>query len=258
MTLPLSVFIICCNEQERIGLVLNALKDISDDIVVVDSGSTDSTVEIVKNYTDRIYFKKWEGFGPQKVYAESLCKNKWILNLDADEILQDSVKSSIFDLFQKKECDRASAYSLRICHVSHLSKSKKPRLFCPVNITPRLYNRQKAQFKESAVHDKLKILDGTNPVTLKGVVSHVSLKSFSHMWGKIKSYSELQAQDWYEKGRNPSIFKLLYDPPLFFLKSYVVRRLCFVGFEGFVISLAISAGRAQRILWTRKKHRKVI
>jgi glycosyltransferase involved in cell wall biosynthesis len=253
MSLPLSVFIICRDEVERIGLVLDSVKNLSDDIVIVDSGSVDGTLETVKNYTDRIYTKKWEGFGPQKVYAESLCKHEWILNLDADEILLSDIQNSIRALFQKNEEDRAVAYSLKICHVSHLSKTRKPRPFCPVNITPRLYNKNKAGFKNSAVHDKLEIFDGSKPEILKGDVAHISLKSFSHMRKKIKSYSTLQAQDWFDNGRHPSLLKLSYDPLAFFFKSYFIRRLCFVGYEGFVISCAISVGRAQRILLTRKK-----
>lgn len=253
MKLPLSIFIICCNEVERIGLVLDSVQDLCDDIVVVDSGSTDGTLELVKKYTDRVYHKDWEGFGAQKVYGESLCKQDWILNLDADEILLDDVKDSIREVFDVSEEDRESAYSLRICHVSHLSKSRKPHRFCPVNVTPRLYDKKHAGFKDSTVHDKLVVFKrGAIPV-LGGCVAHISLKSFSHMRDKIKSYSELQANAWFDKGRKPSLFKLLYDPPAFFLKSYFLRRLCFVGYEGLVISKAISFGRAQRILLTRDK-----
>ncbi|MBL4589374.1 MAG: glycosyltransferase family 2 protein [Alphaproteobacteria bacterium] len=253
MTLPLSIFIICCDEVERIGLVLESVKNLSDDIVIVDSGSTDGTLELVKKYTDRVYHKNWEGFGQQKVYGESLCRHDWILNLDADEILLDDIRKSIKHVFDTPETERAGAYSIRICHVSHLSKSKKPQLFCPVNITPRLYDKKRAGFKDSTVHDKLVVFNRGKMDVLKGRVAHLSLKSFAHMRKKIKSYSELQAQAWFEKGRKSSLLTLLYDPPAFFLKSYFLRRLCFVGYEGLMISLAITSGRTQRILLTRKK-----
>ncbi len=256
MKLPLSVFIICCNEVDRIGLVLDSIKDLADDIVIVDSGSSDGTLELVKKYTDRVYHKDWEGFGPQKVYGESLCKHNWILNLDADEILLDDVKKSIREVFGTPEEKRSSAYSLRICHVSHLSKSRKPRMFCPVNVTPRLYDKKHAGFKDSTVHDKLVVFKRERVPVLAGRVAHISLKSFSHMREKIDKYSALQAQAWFDRGRNPSLLKLAYDPAAFFLKSYFLRRLCFVGYEGFVISKAISAGRAQRILLTRDKWNK--
>ncbi len=251
--LPLSIFIICCNEVERIGQVLESIKDFSDDIVIVDSGSTDGTLELVKRYTDRVYHKDWEGFGQQKVYGESLCKHNWILNLDADEILLESVRQSIRDLFQQKEETRGGAYALRICHVSSLSNTLTPSRFCPVNVTGRLYDKRRAEFKDSAVHDKLVVFDGSQPVTLDGDVAHISLKSFSHMWAKIETYSTLQAQDWFDKGRKPTFLQLIYDPPFFFLKNYLIRRLCFVGVEGFMIAIALSAGRALRIAMTIEK-----
>ena len=258
MTLPLSVFIICCNEVERIGLVLESIKDLTDDIVIVDSGSTDGTLELVKKYTDRVFHKDWEGFGPQKVYAESLCKHNWILNLDADEILLDRVKRSIKDLFDTPEVERGSAYSLRICHVSHQSKSMKPKPLCPVNVTPRLYDRKHAGFKDSTVHDKLVVFKREPIKTLKGDVAHISLKSFDHLRKKTASYSALQAQAWFDKGRRPTLFQYVYDPIAFFLKNYFLRRLCFLGYEGIVIALILSQGRVQRISMTRQKWKDTI
>jgi len=236
-------------------MVLESIQGLSDDIVIVDSGSTDGTLELVNKYTDRIYHKDWEGFGPQKVYAESLCKHNWILNLDADEILLPEVRESIQTLFLEPEETRKSAYALRICHVSHLSKSKRPRPLCPVNVTARLYDRKRAGFKDSPVHDKLVVFKRTTVKTLKGDVAHISLKSFDHLRKKIKHYSELQAQDWFDKGRKPSSFQYLYDPAIFFLKNYFLRRLCFVGYEGLMISIILSQGRIQRIRNTRQKWR---
>ncbi|QEW08097.1 glycosyltransferase family 2 protein [Nitrincola iocasae] len=245
--LPLSVFIICYNEVDRITLVLESVKDIADEIIIVDSGSTDGTLEIIKEYTDKIFFKEWEGFGAQKTYAESLCKHDWILNLDADEILLDEIKKSIAKVFDIPNSERNASYSLDIRHVSLMSKSIKPNFFSPRNITPRLYNKNKAGFNNSTVHDKVINFDRSKPIKLKGAVAHISTKSFSHMWEKIRTYSELQAYKWVEDGRNVTYFQLIYDPFFFFIKNFFIRRLCFVGAEGLVMSFALSAGRALRI-----------
>ena len=75
------------------------------------------------------------------------------------------------------------------------------------------------------------------------------------MWDKTRSYCELQAQDWYEKGRKPSFLMALYDPPLFFLKHYILRRFCFMGLDGLIISTILSASRALRIGLTREKYK---
>lgn len=245
--IPLSVFIICQNEADRIVLVLESIRDIADEIIIIDSGSTDGTLELVRTYTDKIYHKDWEGFGAQKKYGETLCKNHWILNLDADEVLLEEVKNSIRLVFELPEDKRASSYSLDIRHVSFMSKNMTPKPFGPRNITPRLYNKKKAGFKDSTVHDKVVNFDSSKPIILKGAVAHISTKSFSHMWEKIRIYSELQAQKWVNDGRKVTYFQLVYDPLFFFFKNFFIRRLCFIGVEGLVMSIALSAGRALRI-----------
>ncbi len=228
-------------------MTLESVKDLVNEIIVVDSGSTDGTLEIVKEYTDKIFYKEWKGFGPQKKFAEQKCQNEWILNLDADEALLGRVKDSIRAVFRKPGSERSDMYSLQICHVSHLSKNYKPLPFAPKNVTPRLYNKNKAGFKVSAVHDKVVSFNNSKSIVLDGKVSHVSLQSFQHMWSKIEHYSELQAEAWLERDRPLHYIQLLYDPIIFFIKYYFIRRFCFVGIEGLVFSLALSAGRALRI-----------
>lgn len=243
----LSIFIITKDEAERLPATLKACEDLSDDIIVVDSGSTDDTVEIAKSFGARVVHRDWEGYGQQKVYGQSLCKHDFVLNLDADETPLDDVKSSIMEVLALSPDKRAPAYSLRICYVSRFAGSLTPRPFAPVNVTPRLYDRRKAGFKDSAVHDKVVVYDGSKPPVLKGAVAHRCVRSFSHMWEKIQNYSQMQAMDKYKRGKKPSGFMLLIDPPMFFFKYLILRRLIFVGWEGVVVASAHSAGRALRI-----------
>ncbi len=254
-TLPLSIFLITKNEEKRLPATLEACKGLTDDLIVIDSGSTDRTLDIAKEYGAKIHHRDWEGYGQQKVYGESLCRHKWILNIDADEIIQDDLRQELIGLFKNsEELEKGpAAYSLNIVYVGHLSVHKKPRFLAPVNVTPRLYNKMRAGFKDSAVHDKVVIYDGTAPMTLSGKVSHISFTSFSHMWTKILEYAELQADDWVAKGRNPHWTKVIWDPLAFFFKHYFLRRMCFVGWEGFVYSLFLSTGRALRIVLTMEK-----
>lgn len=254
-TLPLSIFIITKNEEKRLPATLRACADLTDDLIIIDSGSTDKTLEIAKQYGAKVFHKDWEGYGQQKVYGESLCKHKWILNIDADEIIQNDLRQELISLFKTPEDTDSgpAAYNVNIAYVGHLSVHKKPRLFTPVNVTPRLYDKSRAGFKDSAVHDKIVIYDGTKAKTLQGRISHISFISFSHMWIKILEYADLQANDWVAKGRNPHWTKLMWDPVAFFFKHYFLRRMCFVGWEGFVYSLFLSAGRALRIVLTIEK-----
>jgi glycosyltransferase involved in cell wall biosynthesis len=255
--LPITVTIITLNEEERLPKMLAPLVELVDEIVLVDSGSSDNTIEIAKSFGCKVYHRDWTGFGDQKVFAQRQASNDWILNLDADEILLPSVVRSIRAEFNKDSLLPA-VYTLNIRHVSHLSHSLRPFPFAPTNCTPRLYHNSVASFNASSIHDK--VIPNTNAKVfkLKGDVAHISLKSFEHMWEKILTYSQLQAENRirYAHPKNPII--LAIDPLFFFFKNYFVRRLCFVGIEGFVMACALSAGRALRIglaheLWRKKK-----
>ena len=98
----ISVFIVCCNEEDKIERCLNSIKWCNE-IIIVDSGSKDNTLEICKKYTDKIYYHEWIGFKEQKEYALSLCTKKWVMNLDADEEVSDELKNNIIDILQRSK-----------------------------------------------------------------------------------------------------------------------------------------------------------
>lgn len=256
MTLPLSIFIITKDEAQRLPATLAAIRGLSDDVVVVDSGSTDGTVEIARAAGARVVHRDWEGFGPQKLYGQSLCRHDWILNLDADEAPLEGALASIRAVFNVPEGVRAAAYALRICYVSRFAKTLEPRPLAPVNVTPRLYDRRRAGFRtDSVVHDKVVTFDGSRAPVLRGSVAHRCLLSYAHMWDKIAYYAALQAEEKFKKGRRPHPAALLWDPPAFFLKYLLLRRLAFVGWEGLVVAGANAAGRALRIGMTAELFR---
>lgn len=257
----LSVFIICKNEAERIGMVLAAVKPLSDDIVVVDSGSTDATLEIASKYTDRIYHRDWTGFGDQKVYAESLCRYDWILNLDADEVVTPEVLSAITEVIKSdpRNLRMNPGYELRVTMVSRLSPHQKPSRLAPYNYTGRFYDRRYAGFSSNAVHDKLtdRVTGSVRFPRLKGDVLHYSIKSYSHMWQKIGRYSLLQAEEWYRKGRKVPVYSILWTVPFFFIKHYLFRRQFALGFEGLVVAIALTAGRALRVIMLKELEKRL-
>ena len=93
--LPISCFIIALNEADRIEKTIKSVKDLVDEIIVIDSGSTDGTQKLAEDMGCKVFYNKWNGFGPQKRFGEDCSKNKWLLNLDADEYLSDEISDEI-------------------------------------------------------------------------------------------------------------------------------------------------------------------
>src|SRR5918998_2158533 len=111
--LPVSVFIIAKNEADRIGDTIRAVRDLTDDLIVVDSGSTDGTQAVAETLGARVIHNAWPGYGPQKRFAEELCRHPWLLNLDADEVVPPDLAAEIRGLFMDGEPGR-QAYRIRI------------------------------------------------------------------------------------------------------------------------------------------------
>ena len=113
---PLSIFIIARDEADRIARTIEAVRALSDDIVLVDSGSTDGTQTIAERLGARVVFNPWPGYGPQKRFAEELCRHDWLLNLDADEVVPPELAAEIAALFAGAG-PGADAYKLRIAEI---------------------------------------------------------------------------------------------------------------------------------------------
>src|SRR2546430_15878071 len=126
MRLPLSVYIIALNEVDRIGSTINAVIDWADEVIVVDSGSSDGTAEFARSLGARVVQHPWKGFGRQRRFSESLCNNDWVLGIDADECVTPQLKNEITALFHSGG-PKLVAYGMPILIV-YPGKSK-PRRF---------------------------------------------------------------------------------------------------------------------------------
>ena len=148
--IKLSAYIVTLNEQERLGRTLEALQQVADEIVIVDSGSTDKTQEIAQQYKTRFLFHKWKNISSQKHYAQEQCQNTWVLSLDADEVLSPEL---IKEIQQIKKNPTADAYRVRIGDM--FPGFKKPRKWTRKYNLVRLYNRQKATMPDDLTHDRV-------------------------------------------------------------------------------------------------------
>lgn len=248
---PISVFIIARDEADRIGLTIDSVKDWVDEVIVIDSGSQDETVAVSESLGARVVFNAWRGYGPQKVFGEGLCRNDWVLNLDADEEISPELGEEIRALFQRGQpAEVACTLPILPLYPFQETGHRWTAFHHPV----RLYRKQFAGFKDSPVHDSVVVHEG-RVGHLKGMVIHRSFRSLSHHVDKANFASTARAQDLFQKGRNPSGLSLLIIPFLAFLKSYFLRREFVNGIDGIVVSHMYAFQRLIRLAKARELHR---
>jgi glycosyltransferase involved in cell wall biosynthesis len=249
MTLPISVFIIARDEEDRIPTTIRSVRDWVDEVLVIDSGSEDGTVAVSQTLGARVACRAWEGYGPQKVFGESLCRNDWVLNLDADEELSPGLAAEIRGLFARGTPPRP-AYRLPILPLYTFQLRGHP--WTAHHHPIRLYRRSAAGFKNSSVHDSVVLRQG-RAGRLKEPVIHRSFRSLSHHVDKVNRYSSAQAEDLFRRGRNPSALSLLLTPFLAFLKQYLLRREFANGIDGLVVSHMYAFQRFIRLAKARER-----
>ena len=249
--LPISVFIIAQNEADRIPLTIKSVRDWVDEIIVIDSGSTDDTVKVAESLGARAVFNEWKGYGPQKVYGETLCRNNWVLNLDADEEISPELASEIQREF--KSVPRAAAYTVNFYPIYAHQRSASRWMVHKRAV--RLYRRDTAGFKDHAVHDEVIVNSGSIHHFSKPVM-HRSWRSVSHHVDKVNSYSDMQAEELYQRGRTANPILMLAIFPLAFLKSYFLRRQFLNGIDGITVSLIYAMHRYIRQAKLRELYKK--
>ena len=238
----LSVCIITKNEAHNIVRCLRAVRELADDIVVIDSGSTDDTTALAEAEGARVLFNPWTGYGPQKRFSEEQAAFDWILNLDADEVVTPELVAEIRALLQAPP--PLSGYRVRICNV--YPGEAKPRLWADYHNYVRLYDRRKMRFRESPVHDTVDTLD--QPVgQLAGTVTHFSARSFEHIRQKLDSYSDLQAKTL-KKGKLGLALRLPFEYPSVFIRFYLLRRHFTGGWNGVRTAHIAAEARFKRLL----------
>jgi glycosyltransferase involved in cell wall biosynthesis len=251
MTL-ISAFIITKNEEARIARAIASLKAEVDEIIVIDSGSTDRTVEIAEKLGARVVYNEWKGYTQQKVFGESLCKHKWILNIDADEVLTPSLEDEIGYIFRGKIQDRYKAYRINFI-IMHRTDSS-PRRFAPSNSFIRLYNRDYASFGGGhgyTTRDAVCLNEGVSEekdvYLLNEPALHYSGTSIEQLVAKANFYSSEQAEDLARSSRKVSKLRTGLEFFLWFFKAFFIRRYFVFGFDGFVDSMIFAFARFLRL-----------
>lgn len=227
----ISVCIISYNEESKIEDCLKSLKGVVDEIIVVDSLSSDKTKEIVKKYTDKVYDQKFLGHIEQKNLAVEKASNDWILSLDCDERLTDELKASILKI--KDSLEAADAY--RMARKTFYVYRWLNYCWYP-DFKVRLFNRNTAKWGGTNPHDRVE-LNGNNVITLKGDIQHYSFNSISEHIQTIDSFTEIGAQEIIKKGKAVSIISPFTHGIWTFIKLYIFKKGFMDGYAGLVVSV---------------------
>ena len=241
---PISCFIIAKNEADRIARTIESVKAIAQEIIVIDSGSTDDTVSVAERAGARVLYHAWNGYGMQKRFGEEQCANHWLLNLDADEVMTAPLAHEIAGIF-KNGPPLLSGYILKVRDL--LPGEKKLSPFAHTNHCLRLYDKRKARFSDSPVHDSVIVEQGETKA-LEHVVLHHSFRSYRHMLEKIENYSSAQAQELRNRGMLLPWVRLPFEWLLAFLKMYVLRLYALRGLRGAICSAIYAYGRYLRVM----------
>ena len=247
---PISVFIIAFDEADRIEKPIASVRDWADEIIVIDSGSTDGTQDLARWMSDRVrvIFNPWPGYGPQKIFGERQCRNSWLLNLDADEELDDELSAAIRRLFADGVPDCAGfALRRRMIHFA----DDRPRRLAPVTSYIRLYDKGRAGYRDSIVHDAVVVREGAIEALAEGAINHRSFRSFEHFRAKLDEYANWQARDMFERARCPGNLRHRFEPVFAFAKHYLARRAFIYGRDGITMSLDYARVRRNRLLRAR-------
>lgn len=241
--LPISVFVIARNEEARLRRTLDAIRW-ADQIVVVDSGSTDRTREIATEAGAEVHSRPFTGYGPQKAHGESLCRHDWLLNVDADEVVSEALADEIAGLFSHAAPEPA-AYRLRILNV--YPGDAAPRPWANDYNVVRLYHRAVARYRDHPSFDRVTAGAGCAVKQLSAPVHHHPLLSFEHFIAKENRYSSFRAKEASRRRRWLLMARLPFEAPLAFLKFYFLRRHVTGGWKGFVFAATAGYFRMARI-----------
>lgn len=225
-----SAVIITYNEARNIEETLSKLYWCNE-IVIVDSYSTDNTVDICRQYGCKIFFRHFDGYGPQKQFAVSKAANDWVLCLDADEVLSDGLVEEINKLTEDDMVYAGFSIPMNLVFLNKEFKYGKEssRFFL------RMFNRKKGGFTSAKVHEGIKV-DG--PVKkMDHNIRHYSYHSIAQYLEKMNRYSSYSSEMAYKKGRNKSAWAVLLSIPLNFAKYYLLERNFLNGAKGFYWSM---------------------
>jgi len=226
----ISVVIITLNEERNIARCIQSVKAIADEVLVVDSHSTDLTCQVAEGLGARLIKQEWLGYSATKNFANSHARFDHILSLDADEALSDTLRESIMAV---KETWLADGYTMnRLTNycghwIKHCGWYPDPKL--------RLFNKSKASWIGEKIHESIVLDNGAASLHLKGDILHYSYYSLAEHINQAERFTDLAALKAYEAGKNSSSLKIVLAPKVKFIRDYFFKRGFLDGFYGYTV-----------------------
>jgi glycosyltransferase involved in cell wall biosynthesis len=242
--IPLSLVVITRNAEEHLARCLKSVP-FAADVVVLDSGSCDSTVQIAEAAGARVFQEEWRGFGPQKQRATELARTDWVLNLDADEALSEASQRELERLLSADE-DELKSDAFAFPRLSfHMGRWIRHGGWYP-DWQVRLYDRRRATWSKAQIHEKVQ---AGSISRLQGPILHWVFRDLHHQVETNNRYSSLGSSQLLEKGQRFSPFKLILKPCFKFAETYIWKRGFLDGLPGFVI--AVGAAYSVFLKWAK-------
>jgi glycosyltransferase involved in cell wall biosynthesis len=241
----LSVIVIALNQEANIGACLASVS-FADEIVVVDTGSTDRTVELARAFTDRVLTAPWQGFGPTKNYALDQARGDWVFSLDTDERVPLALREEILATIAAD----GPLDGYRVARKNYFCGRWIRRLGWYPDYTLRLFRRGRGRFRDREVHEEVVVAEPVG--TLKTPLEHYSYRSVSDYVARLDRYARLAAQELAKAGRRPCPGELFFRPLLAFFHLYFIRLGFLEGTPGYTLAVLMSMYKFLKYYYLRE------
>jgi len=227
---PITAVVITHNVADTIGACVAALRKVCDEVLLLDTNSTDGTIEICERLGAAVVQQEWHGFAKTKNIGNQLAKHDWILSIDADEVLSDELIAQLQNLHPEPckvyALDRITSYCGQWIRHSGWYPDWKVRLF----------HRKQVEWQGDFVHETLRIPADFQELRLTGKLFHYSYKDSDDHLRRIEKYARLAAEEQFAKGKKPNFVKLWLSPPARFIRTYFLKMGFLDGKAGWVLS----------------------
>ncbi len=228
--LPISIVILTKNEEQNIARCLSSLKGLTDDVLVIDTGSTDHTVQIAETFGVKILHETWRGYSATKNQGNKKAVYDWILSLDADEEMNEDLYDAIQAVFSNPveintafSVKRKMVYCEQELHFGSVSNEWRVRLF----------NKNVCEWNHNEVHEEVMFFKPVVVKKLNGFLWHYSYSSTKEHLDRLEKYAQLSAKQMAASGKNISFLKTLFSPVFGFIKNYFFKGGFIDGVKGF-------------------------